>query len=79
MIGELTKSALVSEESSRLHARRSLVVKRNIREGGKIELSDITWKRPAHGISPKDIDDVVGKRASRDLIEDEILHWEMLR
>jgi len=79
LIGELTKSALVSEESSRLHARRSLVVKRNIREGGKIELSDITWKRPAHGISPKDIDDVVGKRASRDLIEDEILHWEMLR
>ena len=36
----------------------------------------LTFKRPASGISPKFIDEVVGKKASRDIKEDEVLKWE---
>jgi N-acetylneuraminate synthase len=73
--GEL--KALPGEEPARLHARRSLVAKRGISSGQVVTREDLTWKRPAHGISPKDIDLVVGKRTARDICEDTILTWSM--
>jgi N-acetylneuraminate synthase len=38
----------------------------------------LTWKRPAHGISPKDINEVIGMKAIRLIEEDEIINWDML-
>jgi N-acetylneuraminate synthase len=38
-----------------------------------ITVEMLTWKRPAHGISPADIDHVTGREAGRDINEDEIL------
>ena len=40
-----------------------------------VENSDLTWKRPAHGISPKFINEVVGKKANKDISEDTLLQW----
>ena len=37
--------------------------------------ADLTWKRPAHGISPRNFDEVLGMRARRDLAEDTVLSW----
>ena len=42
----------VSEQSARENARRSLVAARDIAAGKVIEYEDLTWKRPASGISP---------------------------
>ena len=67
--------ALDSEEPARKNARRSLVAARDIPEGKVIEQHDLTFKRPAHGISPKFIDQVIGKKANRFIMEDEILQW----
>lgn len=78
ILGDQEKYALDEEGSARRNARRSLVALRDIREGEEITRRHLTWKRPAHGISPKYIADVVGKRSVRRIVEDEIIHWNML-
>ena len=78
LLGEFKISALKDEAPARAHARRSLVAKRGIPKDKIIECDDITWKRPAHGISPKFIDEVIGKRAIVNIDEDTILQWNHL-
>ncbi|NPA61833.1 MAG: acetylneuraminic acid synthetase [Epsilonproteobacteria bacterium] len=77
IVGEFKVEALESETLARDNARRSLVTVGAIPKGKIIEESDLTFKRPAHGISPKFIGDVVGKRASFDIEEDTVLKWNM--
>lgn len=77
-IGSQKKAPLESEEISRQNARRSLVLSRDIEKGEVITSDALTWKRPAHGISPREIHNVVGKKANCNLKEDSILQWKML-
>ena len=77
-LGESEKRALEVEESARRNARRSLVACRSILAGSIISLDDLTWKRPAHGISPKLIDQVVGRKARNMIAEDDIITWDQL-
>lgn len=79
LLGSFNKHPLPTEESARQNARRSLVATRRIACGERIVAADLTWKRPAHGISPSEIDRVVGRVASRVIAEDDLLQWEMLR
>ena len=79
VLGERRKRALDSESLARQHARRSLVAARVISKGSKILPGMLTWKRPAHGISPAEIDTVVGAIAAVDIDQDELLTWDMLR
>lgn len=78
-LGTFEVMALPGEEPARRNARRSLVAARAIPAGNKIEHSDLTWKRPAHGISPEHIREVVGTIATTDIEEDTIVQWHMLR
>lgn len=78
LIGGYEKKALPSEAAAIENARRSLVSKRKISKGSKITLDDLTWKRPASGISPKNIDAVIGKSALVDIQEDTIIKWSMI-
>ena len=55
--------------------RRSLVTARAVPAGQPLTAADLTWKRPAHGISPRNYDEVLGMRARRDLAEDTVLSW----
>ena len=75
LFGESVKKPLNSESSSRENARRSIVVKNYIAKGDVINENDITYKRPASGISAIHWDEVVGSRANRDLDLDHILLW----
>ncbi len=77
VMGSFKKAPLPSEEKSRANARRSLVANKAIPSGKVIEYADLTWKRPASGISPKDISQLMGKKALRDIGEDEVLYWNM--
>jgi N-acetylneuraminate synthase len=79
LFGSADKFSLPSEEPARAHARRSLVAARDIPVGKVVEMGDLTWKRPASGISPRSIDDVLGREVSRDIEEDEVFKWEMLK
>ena len=79
ILGNFKVEALEDEESARKNARRSLVANNDIKKGQVITKEDLTFKRPASGISPEFIDEVVGKKAIKDIVEDEILKWSMFR
>ncbi|MGN8224834.1 N-acetylneuraminate synthase family protein [Gracilimonas sp. BCB1] len=78
IVGDEKVHALESEGKSRDNARRSLVAKRDIPKGKVIEYKDLTWKRPASGISPRLIDDVIGKKTVSDIEADEVLNWNRI-
>lgn len=77
-VGPLRVGALPSEEPARRNARRSLVAARTIAAGAVIGKGDVTWKRPAHGISPRHYDTVLGMRARGPIDEDTVLQWSHL-
>lgn len=77
LLGSFKVTALPDEEPARQNARRSLVAARSIPAGKIIEAQDLTWKRPAHGISAKFYNDLIGKKALVDIEEDTILKWNM--
>ena len=77
-LGSFKVESLSNEDKSRLNARRSLVAAKDIPKGKIIDKDDLTFKRPAHGISPKYIDDVVGKEAKVDIMEDDIIRKELI-
>lgn len=77
-LGEKEKHALSCEALARQHARRSLVATQAIPAGTQISSKMLTCKRPAHGISPAEIDQVLGRVASCDVKEDDLLTWDKL-
>jgi len=78
LLGTFEMTALDSEAPARANARRSLVAATTIPQGTIITKEHLTWKRPASGISPKDIHQVIGKKASRDISEDEVMKWNLI-
>ena len=78
LLGQDKITSLPSEEPARKNARRSLVASCDIPLGTKISYGHLTWKRPAHGISPREINNVIGKKSLVDIKEDDILKWKNL-
>ena len=56
--------------------RRSVVTKQKISKGTIIQRSMLDVKRPGTGLPPEKIKDILGKKALRDISEDEILKDE---
>lgn len=67
-LGDGHKEPRPDEVETRMVARRSLVVVRSLRAGEVISERDLDALRPATGISPMRIDEVVGRRAAHDLV-----------
>lgn len=78
MVGLPSLRSLPSEAPARKNARRSLVAARDIPAGSRISEQDLTFKRPAHGISPRHYDEVIGMRTRERIAEDSVLQWGML-
>ncbi len=78
LIGSSRKIDVPAERAARRDARRSIIVTRDLPAGHRLQPEDLTFKRPAHGISPKYWDEVIGKILFVDVKEDDILRWEML-
>jgi len=78
LMGTFKITSLEVEDPARLHARRSLVASRPIPAGKIVEYEDLAWKRPAHGISPRFINDVIGKKAVKEIDPDTILQWHFI-
>ena len=76
--GNYSKDCLESEKASRLNARRSIVAKKKIEKGTLIKDDMITFKRPGVGISPVELENVIGKTAVEDIDEDTILKYDMI-
>ncbi len=79
-LGDGLKRGPSDEEAAEMYskARRSIVAARAIPAGTPIEREMLTVKRPGFGIKPKFIDTLVGRKASVDIDEDEVITWEML-
>lgn len=76
LLGDSYKKPLRSEAPARNNARRSIVLARAVGAGQKLVEDDLTYKRPAHGISPMFWDEVIGMKAVADLAEDHVLAWK---
>ena len=67
-----------NEKVSRLNARRSIVVKNDIRKGEIIQRSDLICKRPGWYF-PIELENIIGLQTAKDLRSDDILTWDCLK
>jgi pseudaminic acid synthase len=58
--------------------RRSLFVVRDVRAGEAFTPENVRSIRPAHGLAPRHLLEVLGRRAARDLSRGEPLSWDMV-
>ena len=77
-LGDGIKAPARSENNIRQTARRSLVLKDDIKTGDTIRASQLTALRPAGGIEPGLIDLVIGRRAKRTIKAGQMLTWQDL-
>lgn len=70
-LGDGIKRLTPSEARNKPVARKSLVASRVIKAGEVFTADNLTTKRPGTGISPMRLNEVVGRKASRDFAEEE--------
>lgn len=73
--GDGIKKPSPSELKNREIARKSIHLRRNLTRGHIITIDDIIMKRPGNGISPMDMDFVIGRKLSLDLAADSLLKY----
>lgn len=69
MMGSSIKAIQSEEKEMRLISRKSITLKKSLKEGHKIRESDLTLKRPGTGLMPREIKNLVGRVVNRDLLE----------
>lgn len=77
-LGSTRKDVVEEESETVIVQRRSLHIKRDIRQGEVIKKEDIIELRPAVGIAPKYKDIVAGRIAKGEIKAKEAIHWEDL-
>jgi N-acetylneuraminate synthase len=77
--GQYDKVPLECESAARKQARRSIIAKHDISVGEKIKIEDLTFKRPGTGISPNQINTVLGKEVKKPIKEDDLINYNMLK
>lgn len=77
-IGDGQKKLTPGEASTRLVARRSLVAAEDLSEGTVLERRHLAAKRPGTGLSPMELDRVLGRRLRRSVERDGMIGWDFL-
>ena len=67
-----------NESGGRVGGRRSLYASEPIAKGTKVTGDMLKIVRPADGLSPSDITNVIGRVAARDIATDECIQWKDL-
>ncbi len=76
--GSGEKTVLKEERAIQAAARMSVVAKRNISRGTVLTAEMLTCKRPGTGIASERIQEVIGKRAAKDMEADQVIQWRDL-
>ena len=76
--GSGVKEASESEKPNIKIARKSIHINQDLKVGHRLSSEDLIMKRPGDGLSPMDIEKVIGKELKRDLAEESKLMWEDL-
>lgn len=77
-LGNGIKEPVSSESESRIIGRRSIATASNIPKGTVITSELLTSLRPATGISPTDIDRIVGKKSKQNIASGQLIFWSDL-
>lgn len=77
--GDGRKVPTMRELKNREVVRKSLFVKSGMEKGQIVEYKDLIALRPGDGISPMDIDKVVGKKTTRVINANEQLKWDCIK
>ena len=72
-LGSSVKKPSPSEIKNISIARKSIVASRKIKKGEIFTIKNLTVKRPGTGLSPMLWDKILGKKSSRDYIEDQLI------
>ena len=73
LLGNNKKYITASEQKNINIARKSIVASKNITIGEIFTEKNITCKRPGNGISPMKWYDILGKKATKNYLEDELI------
>ena len=68
-----------SEEPVKIYGRRSIFAKENINENEKVTYNNITYLRPGTGISPMNINGIVGLKALTKIEKGVMIDYSMLK
>lgn len=66
------------EERKSLRFRRSIYVVEDVPAGALLTSQNVRVIRPGFGLAPKEIERVIGRRASEDLVRGTALTWDMI-
>jgi N,N'-diacetyllegionaminate synthase len=77
-LGSAEKKPSAAELPVRDIARRSVALRRPVRQKDVVRKEDLTLLRPGTGIAPRELARVVGRRAARDLEAGVLLAWSDL-
>lgn len=76
-LGKITYGATQSEEKSRIF-RRSLYITQNMRAGDVLTRENVRAIRPGHGLPPKYLDVVLGKRIGQNVKKGTPVRWNFI-
>jgi len=76
-LGNAHYDVLGSERGSLLF-RRSLYVASDVKAGETLSRANVRSIRPGNGLAPAHLDEVMGRKAARDLVRGEPLAWDMV-
>jgi len=78
-LGSTEKKVLNDEKENRIKLRKSIVTLKRINENTIIERNMVAIKRPGNGIPPSEINNVIGKKAGRDINKDCVIRYSDLK
>jgi N,N'-diacetyllegionaminate synthase len=76
-LGTGTKAPCCAEIRNRTGMRRSIVARQDIAKGSVLTADMLTFKRPATGLPPGRLEEVVGRIAQQEIPTDTVIEWEM--
>ncbi len=68
-LGSFGKKITLSEKKNLSIVRKSIHLNKSLKKGAFLEAHDLIMLRPGDGISPLKIDDIIGKRVTKNLIK----------
>ena len=72
-LGNGIKEPQPSEKNNKNIVRKSLVASKEIKIGEKFTRDNITAKRPGNGLSPMLIEKIIGEKAKKNFVIDELI------
>lgn len=78
ILGSFEKKPTLSEQKIMDLVRKSIVAEEEIEKGTKINEKMLGFKRPGTGLKPSDLDKIIGKKAKKTIVKDEILKIDMV-